>query len=196
MNHTTVLVIAVLLSLSACNEAQRGNDSSRNEDRNEAAAESNADKFDGKTQRDARFVFEVVESNYHEVKLAELGGQRAKHPDVRRIAQTLVTDHTSSLNELKTIAQAKAISVPVQESDDGRKNLESLAGQNDSDFTKSWCKEMIDLHVANIKKFEDRLEETEDPELREFINKTLPVLKKHHEALKASEERLSQTRKR
>ena len=69
------------------------------------AAESNADKFGGKKQKDADFVFEVVESNHGEIKLAELANQKSRNAEIKEIATMLLTDHTASLNDLKTVDQ-------------------------------------------------------------------------------------------
>src|SRR5687768_9502021 len=185
-----ILAIAVLLGIISCNESGRGNDSNLNEERNEAAAESNTDKFAGKTQKDADFVYEVVASNYGEIKLAELANQRSRTPEVKKIAQALQTDHTASLNELKTLAQAKAISVPVQEQDASKRKMENIAEESGEEFDEQWCKEMMHMHDQNIDRFEKRLDDTEDPELKAFIAKTLPVLREHHESLRACNEKL------
>jgi putative membrane protein len=178
------------LILSSCNEPRRGNDSNVNETRDEAAAEENSDKFAGKTERDAEFVYDVVASNYAEIKLAELASQKSRTPEVKEIAEKLLNDHAASLNELKTLAQAKAIAVPVEEKDDARRRLQDLSEESTEDFEKKWCDQMVGMHEKSIDNFEDRLEDTEDAELKAFLNKTLPVLKQHQEQLKACQEKL------
>ena len=178
-----ILAIAASLALVSCNESRRDDDSNLNEERNEAAAESNTDRFEGKKQRDADFVYEIVGASYGEIKLAELANQRSRTAEVKQIAQKLLTDHTASLNELKTLAQAKAISIPVEEADASKRKLENMAEEEGSDFDQEWVQEMIDLHEKDIDKFEDRLKQTDDPELKSFIIKTIPVLKTHHENL-------------
>lgn len=188
------LLAATMVLLISCNESRRGNDSNVNEDRDEAAAESNTDKFAGDKRKDAAFVFEVVESNYGEIKLAELASQKSRNTEIKNIAKMLLTDHTASLNDLKTVAQAKAISVPVEETDAARRTLEDMAGESDKDFDLSWCKKMLDLHDTSIDKFEDRLEETEDAQLKDYVDKTLPVLRKHQEELQACKEKLEGTK--
>ena len=183
MKKIYLIMIAGPLMFASCNELRRGNDSNLNEDRNEAAAESNTDKFAGKKQKDANFVYEVVETNYNEIKLAELASQKSRTPALKQIAEMLQTEHTSSLNELKTLAQAKAISVPVEETEASRRKIEDLAAEEDDKFDKAWCEQMMELHDDTIEKFEKRLKDSEDAELKAFISKTLPVLKKHHEHL-------------
>ena len=194
MKRYDLIIFSALLLMVACNESRRGNDSNLNEDRNEAAAEANNDKFGGKKQKDAAFVYQVVEANYGEIKLAELGSQKSRNPEVKKIAEMLLTDHSASLNDLKTVAQAKAISVPVEETDASRRTLENMAEETDDEFDLNWCKEMADLHEKNIEKFEDQLNDSEDPELKAYIEKTLPVLKKHHEHLKACKDKLEKSK--
>lgn len=184
MRTLLVMMISLCPALS-CNDAQRGNGSDRNtDDSREAAADSNTDKFNREKRRDAEFVYAVVESHYNEIKLAELGNQKSRIPAMKRTAEMLQGDHTASLNELKILAQAKAISVPVEEPETSRRRIEDLAEESGEEFEEEWRKEMIDLHDKNIKRFEKRLEDTQDAELRAFINRTLPVLRRHHDRLK------------
>lgn len=184
----SILTIAASVMLLSCNESRRGTDSNVNEPRNEAAAEENKAKFEGKTQRDARFVFETVASNYGEIKLAELANQKSRSEEVKEVAQMILEDHTTALNELKTLAQAKAIEVPVEETESFHNKLENMAEESAEDFDEEWVKAMLDHHDTDIEKFEDRLEDTEDAELKAYINKMLPILKKHRERLEACRE--------
>lgn len=192
MRGIHIMIAGVLLALTACNESRRGNDSNLNESRNEAAAESNQDKFAGQTQKDAEFTYEAVASSYGEIKLAELANQRSRNNEVKNLAKMLLTDHTAALNELKTIAQAKAISIPVEERETAEKKIDNLADKSGEEFDKKWTGEMLDMHKETINKFENRLDATEDAELKAYISKTLPVLKKHRDELEALDEKLKE----
>lgn len=182
--HLHILTIAASLALTSCNEARRGNDAGFRNDREEAADVSNTEKFNGKKQRDADFVFETVAHQYGEIKLAELAIQRSHNAAIRRIAERLQQDHAASLNELKTLAQAKAISVPVEESDDAKRTLERFADESGSEFDKNWCAHLVEMHDECIDSYQKRLDDTEDPELKVYLRKNLPVLKQHDESLK------------
>lgn len=186
------LILGATLLLTACNESRRGTDSNVNDTKSEAAAESNADKFEGSNKRDAEFVYEAVAANYGEIKLAELANQRSRDKQVKDVAQMLLNDHTASLNELKTLAQAKAISIPVEERDALKRKLEKLAEHSGQEFDRAWSKEMMELYDEMVDKFEDWLDKTEDAELKAYIEKTLPVLKQHHEALEACNKTLKE----
>lgn len=192
MKALHLMFTVVAFSLTACNESRRGNDSNVNETRNEAAAEANTDKFQGETQRDAEFTYERVSSYYGDIKLAELANQRSRNPQAMELAQTIVTDHTAALNELKKIAQARAISIPVEEDNDLERKIERLASNSTEEFDKEWTDEMLSRHQDAIGKFEKRFEATGDTTLKSYIEKTLPVLKKHKGRLESLKEKLKE----
>lgn len=186
----SLLMFTAVSFFSSCNEPGRGHSRSLREASGEAAADGSADVFDGKKQRDAKFVHDVIALSYAEIKLAELASQKARTPDVEQAAQNLLTDHTTALNELKAFAQTRAITVPVEETSAARRKLESLATESAKDFEAAWVKQMIELHKQDIDRFEQRLNDTEDEELKTYINKTLPVLESHRRNLEAWNERL------
>lgn len=192
-----LFMIFSLAGLLACNEAKRENDSDAaydNDDSKEQADEANDEKFeDDDAESDADFVSETVASNYGEIKFAQLATTKSTNAEVKRIANMLVTDHTKTLGELKTLAQAKAISIPVEEDDEARRKTDNFSDEAGNDFDKKWCKEMVDRHEETIKKFEKRSEKTEDAELKAWIDKTLPALKHHQQELEACHKKLEET---
>ena len=189
-----VLTIAAMLALACCNESGRNYGNNLNEERNEAAAESNTEKFEGRKQKDADFVFAAMAGLYGEIKLAELANQRSRTASVKQIAIDMQRHQSACLNELKILAQGKTISVPVEETDVAKRKLEDIAGESGKEFDKEWCQEMMDLHDKSIVQFEKRLDDTEDTELKAFIDKTLPVLKQNREHLQACNDKLIRTR--
>lgn len=180
-----ILTTAALAICAACNQPGSDNDADVNESKNEAAADGNEARFDGQKQEDAAFVYDVVASNYGEIKLAELANQKSRSDAVKENAQMIMQDHTLALNEAKVLAQAKAIEVPVEEKEAFHRKVENMAEESSEDFDNEWVKAMIDIHKKNIDRFKDRLEDTADPDLKAYISKTLPTLNKHFEGLKA-----------
>jgi putative membrane protein len=191
-----MLMLVSLVAMLACNEAKRESDNGENnsEDSKEQAEEANDEKFDDNDmEKDADFVANTVASSYGEIKFATLAKQRSANPEVKKVADLLVSDHTKSLSELKTLAQTKAISVPVEEDDEARRKIENFSDEAGKDFDKRWCKELMDRHDETINKFERRIDKTEDADLKAWINKTLPVLRAHHEKLKAVHDQIKDT---
>lgn len=186
-----ILTLVSLVSMVACNEARRDNVANDNEDSKEVAEEANEEKFeDNDAEKDADFVANAVAEDYGEIKFAQLATQRSTNAEVKNIANMLITDHTKTLNELKSLAQSKAITLPVEEDDEAARKTERFSDEAGKDFDKKWCKEMIDRHQETINKFEKRLDKTEDADLKAWVNKTLPHLRMHLEKLNACHDKI------
>jgi putative membrane protein len=168
----------------------------QNTDSNEAAEEANEDKFQSRaTEKDADFVTEAVASNYAEIELAQLAVQKSNDTEIKQVAQFLENEHTKVLAELKDVAGKRVISIPSSEDDAAKRKIEDLTKEDDvKDFNKQWCKEMIDKHESSIEKFETRMKETEDEELKNWISQTLPHLREHLDRIKACHDRLAQAK--
>jgi putative membrane protein len=163
----------------------------RAEKTQDIAEDANDDKFDKEVKNDADFVAEQVAASYAEVKLAKLASERSSVPEIKKVAQMLEADHSKSLKELQTLASAKSITVPIDADKDAIKTVEDLRDEKDAnDFNEEWCKEMVDHHEKTIDTFEDKLEKTEDPELKTWISQTLPGLRSHLDQLKACHDKL------
>lgn len=189
------MTLASLVLMLACDTRRESDsDTNDNEDSKEVAEEANDEKFDDKSmENDADFVANTVAANYGEIKFAGLATQRSANPEVKKAAAMMVEDHTKALNELKTLAQSKSITVPVEEDDEARRKTERFSDEAGKDFDKKWCNEMIDRHDESIRKFENRMEKTEDAELKAWISKTLPVLRNHRDHLKMVHDKIKDT---
>ena len=188
-----IFTVLSLVALIGCNEGRRENDDAATDDKDskEVAEEANDEKFeDNDTENDADFVANTVAANYGEIKFAQLAVDRSSNAEVKRIATMLVADHTKVLGELKTLASTKGITVPVEEDDEAKRKTERFSDEAGKDFDKKWCREMIDRHEESIRKFEKRSEKSEDTELKNWINKTVPSLKHHKEELEGCLEKI------
>lgn len=192
MKALSIMLAVGVIALTACNESPRGNDRNANEARDEAAAEAGTDKLQGQIQRDAEFIYEGVSLYYGDIKLAELANQRSRNEEVKAIAQQIVTNQIAALNDLKTIAQAKAISIPVEEDGELDRKIENLATNSAEEFDREWTNEMLGRVEDVISKFDNRLNATQDEALRSYIERTLPVLKQHEKRLESMKEELNE----
>lgn len=181
------MALASIFAFYSCNETRREQD----QDSNEVAEEANDEKFeDNDVEKDADFVAEAVAANYAEIKMAKLATQRSSNPEVKEIAAMLEADHTKVLNELKSLAQTKAITVPVEEEDEAKRKMERLSDEKGEDFDKKWLEQMEDAHEKSINKFEKRAEKGEDADIKAFASKTLHHLRMHKEKIDAAQERV------
>jgi putative membrane protein len=172
----------VLAGFVSCNSSK---------DESKAQAEdANEQKFDKAAEKDAQFVVDQVAGNYAEVKLAQLAQQKSTNTEIKSIAAMLESDHTAVLNDLKSFATKKNISVPAEESQDAKDKIQKLNEEQPAAFDKTWCDELIAKHEKGIKTYEDASTNLEDPELKSWAANLVPKLKMHHEKLEACQKKL------
>jgi putative membrane protein len=180
-----IFIAVVFISIvSAC-----GTESKR--DSNAAAEEKNKQKFDTRAEeKEANFMAEAIEEKYADIKLAELASTKSSNKEVQDVAQQLVKDQSESLTVLQDLATKKGIVFPVEEGEETRKIVNDLSKQQDPDFDKKWCDEIVAKHKKTIREFELMRDKSEDPELKEIITNDLKDLRVHLHRLDSLEEKI------
>jgi len=181
----TLTALLLLILVTAC-EPKKPQESV------DIAKESNDAVLDDRDEeKDADFIVNTIAANYYEVNLAKLALTRSNDTGVKEMATMLQTDHNRIINELKGYAAKNGITVPLEETDEQKKDISNLAEESDANkFDEKWCSMLQDKHEKTINKFESRLNKTEDLELKNWITETLPGLRSHQEMLEKHEERL------
>lgn len=140
---------------------------------------------------DNKFVLKAASGGMMEVELGRLAQQKASSAQVKEFGSMMVTDHTKANDELKSLAQAKGITLPATMKDEHQKHVKDLSEKTGVEFDKAYMKMMVDDHKEDIDDFEDCSKDSKDADLKAFATKTLPVLQKHlasakttHDALK------------
>ena len=179
-------MLITTMFLVSCGD--EGNGNTDNSDTTATSKEDAEDKNDSAlsvkaAEKDAQFVVDVVASNYGEVKLAKLGQQRSSHKDLKDVAKLLEADHTAVLNDLTSLALAKSIIIPTEESPDAKDKLKELGADKASEFDKEWCEMLMDSHKNSITRFENAANDISDTEIKNFVNAVLPKLRIHHDKL-------------
>lgn len=146
--------------------------------------EGDAKMSSGKGVSDAQFIADEVAGNYAEIKMGKLGQQKATNIEVKSIAGILITHHTTALNQLKSMASKKNISVPTEEASDMKNKIQEVSAKKEN-FDKSWCEMLINKHAITIAKYEDMARNASDENLKSWINDILPKLRMHHNKLLA-----------
>jgi putative membrane protein len=151
--------------------------------KNEAENTNDSALSSRSAEKAAQFVVDVIASNLGEVKLARLAQQKASNSELKDFAKMLEADHSAVLNDLKTIASKKGITVPTEESGDAKDKLKELTDEKASEFDKEWCETLMDNHKTAISNFENAANDISDPDIKSFVNTVLPKLRTHHDKL-------------
>lgn len=131
------------------------------------------------SSKGASFVKEASAANQSEIALAQLAQQKAQNPDIKNLAQMLQQEHQQSQEKLQTIAQAHGITLDQNPSWSQRRTQSKLEKLNGADFDQQYAKDMLEGHVANIKKFQKASEQVEDADVKQYAQETLPHLQTH-----------------
>jgi len=137
-------------------------------------------KDDKVARGDRKFIQETAGAGMFEVQAAQLAARQASDPNVKSFAEKLVDQHTQANDELVKLANAKRVELSAAPPRDMRRDIEKLGRKQGQEFDTEFVREVgIKAHEKNIKAFEKASKDTKDPELKAFIDKTLPTLKEH-----------------
>ena len=191
-------VIAAAIGLAGCT-SQSGNltnNNRTNENREASNAFNTAANLSsgntnsapaGSTQPagDNAFLIEAARGGLAEVELGKIASTKAANAEVKQFAEMMVKDHSSANAELKDIASKKGVTLPAQMDPAHQAKIEELRGKVGAEFDRSYIEAMVEAHEKDVAEFERQSTSASDPEVKAFAAKTLPVLKKHLESVKA-----------
>jgi putative membrane protein len=136
------------------------------------------------SEKDMVFVKTAGQAELGQSKIAELGVQKAADHAVKEFASQLVKDHATVTQDLKALADVKAIPFLVAILPETVELLKAMEKKNGKEFDKAFIDEMKKRHEKDIKIYEAAEKEIADPDIKAFIDKTLPLLRTHAEMLK------------
>ena len=129
---------------------------------------------------DRAFMTKAAGSNLYELAAARLASERSSDPRVKAFAATLIREHGQAQEALKKVALDHNYPLPDQPPEDKRPMLARLAVLSGQEFDRAFRNEVgVKDHQADIKTFERASRATRTPDLKAWIEKTLPKPKEH-----------------
>ncbi len=126
-------------------------------------------------------------ANTAEIQTSEAATQRARSPAVKKMATQLLTHHRQNRTELEALAKQKGIELvaPVggntARDTSGVLVLKSLEG---AAFDSAFVAGQVEAHRTNIDAIQGQLlPAARDPQVREYLQKTLASMQKHQREL-------------
>ncbi|MBD0261185.1 MAG: DUF4142 domain-containing protein [Tolypothrix sp. Co-bin9] len=130
---------------------------------------------------DTEFITKAAQSDMTEIQTSQLALQKSKNKSVRDYAQMMIQHHTQSSEELKPIAQSKRVPMPRNIGPENTALLRSLQRVNGSQFDQAYMQGQVQAHTRTQAEYEKYLKQGQDPQLRAFAGKILPVVVQHLE---------------
>jgi len=123
---------------------------------------------------DIAFVKQATESGRKEVSSARDALPQLQRPELKRIAEMLVNDHSGANARLSKMAEEKGwmLSAPPVAGP-------PPSGTASSDFDSRWTAEMIAGHERSVALYRAQASGGEDKDLRRFARDTLPTIERH-----------------
>jgi putative membrane protein len=128
------------------------------------------------------FVSRVAKLGMAELAGAKLAGERSESEAVQKHANEMIVDHTVANDELSKIAAAKGW--PVPQPADEPPEIASLAEKSGAAFDAAYVEMQVRGHEEMLGLLEPQAESGQDPRLREYAAKQIPVVRKHLEEAK------------
>jgi putative membrane protein len=139
-----------------------------------------ADSSNGSmSSSDKKFVREAAQGGMAEVELGKLATEKASSPEVKKFGQRMVDDHSKANDQLKEVASSQGISLPSKLSAKDEMTKERLSKLSGERFDKAYMSDMVKDHTQDVADFQQEANSASDPAVKEFAEKTLPVLKSH-----------------
>jgi putative membrane protein len=211
MNTCLYIVIGVLfISSTACNGSNQhpkedymsdtGNTTGTSINRQRQNEQSNADQATtGNKETGAgnagnvrgavadegavRFIQHEIVMNQTNLKLAEMARDQSNNPQIKDVAAAFLQDYAQLLDKLQKLAAGKPYVSGMPGNDEGSQHLQALAGKTGSQFDIAWVAVMKSEHKRAIAKYDTLQKQTTDSAVKEYIRKTLPVLREHQQRL-------------
>lgn len=142
------------------------------------------------SQQDQQFIQQAALDNMFEVRLGQLGLEKAQSKTVRDFAGKMVKDHSSSMSSLSKIAQKNGVELPAKISDDQQAIYDRLSQLSGKDFDTAYMEQVTQQHQTALNAFQRASEEAQDKDLRNYAKSTIPTLRKHQDLAKRDSKKM------
>lgn len=129
------------------------------------------------------FITQASMGGAMEVELGKIAMVNAASKDVKNFGAMMIKDHSAGNAELKILATQKNITLS-DSLGEYQHHVDEMKLKKGADFDKTYVDMMVEDHEKDITAFETALR-SKDGAVSAFAGKTLPVLKKHLETIKA-----------
>jgi putative membrane protein len=130
----------------------------------------------------ADFVKEVAISDMFEIDSSKLAQDKGNAPE-KTFASQMVTDHTKTSTELKTLVSSGKVKadLPTALDSSHQSKLDKLKGESGKDFSSDYGSMQVSAHKDAVSLFQRYAKGGDNSDLKDWAGKTLPVLKHHLE---------------
>jgi len=140
--------------------------------------------------QDTHFAITAMNDGTAEVMLGRLAIKNGKSKEVKNFGAMMVKDHSKANDKLMKLIKDKSITLPSLPDEQERTLINKLSQKTGSDFDRAYVSIMVDDHKKDVKEFTAETKKLQDPDLKSFALKTLPILQNHLDEINAIHSRM------
>lgn len=190
MKKKAALLFFAIAALVGCNNA----DTRQNIDDSVDKADSANERYRDTVMNDSAvvidensttFLVRAANETMTQLEMAHMTQQVAAFQSVKDFASMLAKEHQSLQQEIKSLATAKHIILPIAVSNDDQKDINELAEMNGRNYDKVFIKKIIDRYKDGIRLYDVAAKDAADVEIQNFANTSLVKLRMHLDSAQA-----------
>ena len=128
---------------------------------------------------DREFIKNAAKGGMAEVELAKIAQERASSPEVKQFAQKMEHDHSQANEKLRSLAQAKGVTLPSGPKASENHEASKLMKLQGEKFDRAYMDHMVKDHQKDVKEFKKEAQKAKDPDVRNFAQEIAPKLEHH-----------------
>jgi len=200
-SRTVLFILLAAVGLQACRHAANTDSTDNNDTSTTDTAISNPAAPPDTTgpkmnlvvdQEDSLFLMKAAADNLAEIELGNLAIKNAKGKRVKNFGWLMAKDHGKANEKLMAIAAEKKLTLPANADSTQQQIITRLGRKQGGDFDRAYISAMMDDHNRDVKEFTDAATKTQDPDIKIYAKKQLPVVQKHLDAINAIHDSMSQ----
>ena len=138
----------------------------------------------GLAATDSEFMKKLAQGGMAEVDAGRLATEKGTEARVRNFAQQMVTDHAQNNEQLRALAKSLDVELPGPADPVHRIETTRLSSEEGSRFDADYIKAQVEDHEKVARLLQSEIDSGQNSSVRQFAQKTLPVVKHHLEMAK------------
>ena len=125
------------------------------------------------------FLQKAAEGQQAEIALGELASERAGNQEVKQFGAQMIEDHRKTSAEIRQLAFKEGVILPTKLTGKHKDKQEQFARLSGREFDQAYIGYMLRDHRKDVKEFERHLKAIKDPQVQQWAEGTLPLLRQH-----------------
>lgn len=127
------------------------------------------------------FLKTAAEGNQAEIALGQLALQQGESAEVKQFGATMIQDHQKANQEVQELASKEGVQLPGRMNEKQKVRQAHLAQLSGHAFDLAYMQYMMKDHRNEVKQFEQTAQQLQNPAVKTWAFKTLPILQHHLE---------------